>query len=182
MIEYYESAKELNFCKKNLFFWEQYAIVCVNIKQFDRAERYFKTAYSLAKQRGQTFSAYQIDNHYARYLLENQLYYRKSEGSLSVFVEAHRLLNKNSEVERLRKNSRYYKFRVARAYRDYYDTFVSNYSAEDKNIFLKRCKEMYFSLLSYKRGLREDEIRKDVKECESALRYILECEKVEIKH
>lgn len=182
LIEYYESAKELNFCKKNLFFWEQYAIVCVNIKQFDRAERYFKTAYSLAKQRGQTFSAYQIDNHYARYLLENQLYYRKSEGSLSVFVEAHRLLNKNSEVERLRKNSRYYKFRVARAYRDYYDTFVSNYSAEDKNIFLQRCKEMYFSLLSYKRGLREDEIRKDVKECESALRYILECEKGEIKH
>lgn len=61
LIEYYEKVKELNFCKKNLFFWEQYAIVCVNIKQFDRAERYFETAYSLAKQRGRTFSAYQID-------------------------------------------------------------------------------------------------------------------------
>lgn len=178
LIEYYEKAKELKFCKKNLFFWEQYAIVCVNINQFDRAERYFKTAYSLAKQRGRTFSAYQIDNHFARYLLENQLYYRKHEGSLKVFAEAHRLLNKNSEVERTKKNSRYYKYRVARAYKDYYDVFASKYNEEDKEIFLKRCKEMYLSLLSYKDSVEEDEIRKDVKECENGLKYILISENI----
>lgn len=176
LIEYYETAKELKFCKNNLFFWEQYAIVCVNLNQFDRAERYFRTAYSLAKSKGRTFSAYQIDNHYARYLLENQLYYRKSEGSLDTFLTAHRLLNKNSEVERMKKNSRYYKYRVARAYKDYYDTFAVKYNSDDKNIFLQRCKEMYFSLLKYKCGLSDDEIRKDVKECESNLKYILESE------
>ncbi len=180
LIEYYEKAKELKFCKKNLFFWEQYAIVCVNINQFDRAERYFKTAYSLAKQRGRTFSAYQIDNHFARYLLENQLYYRKIEGSLEVFIEAHRLLNKNSEVERTKRNSRYYKYRVARAYKDYYDAFASKYEKVDKEVFLKRCREMYVSLLNYKNGLDEDEIRKDVKECESGLKYILVSENVNI--
>lgn len=177
-IDYYESVKELNFCKKNLFFWEQYAIVCVNLKQFDRAGRYFKTAYSLAKQRGHLFSAYQIDNHYARYLLENQLYYRKKEGSLEVFIEAHRLLSKNSEIDRIKKNSRYYKYRVARAYKDYYDTFASKYEDSDKDIFLKRCQEMYYSLLQYKRGLDNDEIRKDVRECESALKYILNSENI----
>lgn len=175
-IEYYENVKELNFCKKNLFFWEQYAIVCINLKQFDRAGRYFKTAYSLAKQRGHLFSAYQIDNHYARYLLENQLYYRKKEGSLDVFVEAHRLLNKNSEIDIIKKNSRYYKYRVARAYKDYYDTFASKYEESDKDIFLKRCEEMYSSLIQYKRGLDNDEIRRDVRECESALKYILDSE------
>lgn len=177
-IVYYESVKELNFCKKNLFFWEQYAIVCVNLKQFDRAGRYFRTAYSLAKQRGHLFSAYQIDNHYARYLLENQLYYRKKEGSLAVFIEAHRLLNKNSEIDRIKKNSRYYKYRVARAYKDYYDAFASKYEDSDKDIFLKRCQEMYYSLLQYKRGLGNDEIRKDVRECESALKYILDSENI----
>lgn len=177
-IEYYENVKELNFCKKNLFFWEQYAIVCVNLKQFDRAGRYFRTAYSLAKQRGHLFSAYQIDNHYARYLLENQLYYRKKEGSLAVFVEAHRLLNKNSEIDRIKKNSRYYKYRVAKAYKDYYDAFASKYEESDKEIFLKRCQEMYCSLLQYKKGLDTDEIRKDVRECESALKYILASENI----
>lgn len=176
LIDYYEKVKELNFCKRNLFFWEQYAIVCININQFDRAKRYFETAYSLAKQRGSAFSAYQIDNHYARYLLENQLYYRKAEDSLKIFVEAHRLLNKNSDIEREKKYSRYYKFRVARAYKDYYDVFASKYSEKDKDIFLKRCKEMYFSLLNYKNILREDEIRKDVRECESGLKYIFDCE------
>lgn len=178
LIEYYENVKELQFCKNNLFFWEQYAIVCINLNQFDRAGRYFKTAYSLAKQRGHLFSAYQIDNHYARYLLENQLYYRKNEGSLDVFIEAHRLLNKNSDIDRIKKNSRYYKYRVARAYKDYYDVFASRYSEEDKAIFLKRCQEMYYSLLQYKRGLNGDELRKDVRECESALKYILDSENI----
>lgn len=178
LIEYYENVKELNFCKRNLFFWEQYAIACVNLNQFDRAEQYFKTAYSLAKQRGHIFSAYQIDNHYARYLLENQLYYRKREGSLDVFVEAHRLLNKNSDIERQKKYSRYYKFRVARAYKDYYDAFAVKYAEKEKSIFLKRCREMYLNLLDYKNSMKTDEIRKDVKECEAALKYILESENI----
>ena len=180
LIEYYEGVKELQFCKKNLFFWEQYAIVCVNLKQFDRASRYFKTAYSLAKQRGHLFSAYQIDNHYARYLLENQLYYRKNNGSLEVFIEAHRLLNKNSEIDRVKKNSRYYKYRVARAYKDYYDVFASKYNEDDKNMFLTRCQEMYYSLLQYKKGIKSDELREDVKECESALKYIFDSENINI--
>lgn len=179
-IEYYEQVKELNFCRNNLFFWEQYAIVCVNLNQFDRAGRYFKTAYSLAKRKGHLFSAYQIDNHYARFLLANQLYYRKIEGSLEVFVEAHRLLNKNSEIDKTKKNNRYYKYRVARVYKDYYDVFASRYEQDDKNIFLKRCQEMYYSLLQYKKGLDNDEIRNDVRECERSLRYILESENINI--
>ena len=179
-IEYYEKVKELNFCKHNLFFWEQYAIVCVNLNQFDRAGSYFKTAYSFAKQKGHLFSAYQIDNHYARFLLAKQLYYRKREGSLEVFVEAHRLLNKNSEIDRNNKNNRYYKYRVARVYKEYYDTFASQYEQSDKEIFLKRCQEMYYSLLSYKKGLDNEEIRKDVRECESNLKYILESENMKL--
>lgn len=172
LIEYYENVKELKFCSKNLFFWEQYAIACVNLKQFDRAERYFKTAYSLAKAKGSTFSAYQIDNHYARYLLENQLYYRKKEASLDIFIRAHRLLCKNSDVDK-GKNNRYYKFRVARLYKEYYDAFAIKYDQSDKDLFLCRCKEMYNNLINYKNICNEDEIRKDVKDCENGLKYIL---------
>ena len=178
LIEYYENVKELKFCRNNLFFWEQYAIVCVNIHQFDRAERYFKTAYSLARQKGYSFSAYQIDNHYARYLLENQLYYRKKEDSLEIFIKAHRLLNKNSEMDRLRKNSRYYKYRVARRYKDYYYTFASKYNENDKKMFLERCQEMYYDLLNYEKGFNEEELRKDVKECEIGLKLIFESENI----
>ena len=124
------------------------------------------------------YGVYQIDNHYARFLLENQLYYRKQEDSLRVFVEAHRLLNKNSEIDHMKKNNRYYKYRVARSYKEYYDTFAQKYSQEDKIIFLKRCQEMYYDLKNYKKGLNEDEIRKDVKECENALKYIFDNENI----
>lgn len=179
LIEYYEKVKELNFCKNNLFFWEQYAIACVNLHEFDRAERYFKTAYSIAKQRGHSFSSFQIDNHYARYLLENQLYYRKMEGSIDIFIEAHKFLNKNSEIERQKINGRYYKFRVARLYKEYYDAFASKYNETDKNNFLYRCKEIYIDLINYKKKLNKDDLRKDVKECEAGLKYIFASEKFE---
>lgn len=99
---------------------------------------------------------------------------------MKVFVEAHRLLNKNSEIDRNNKNNRYYKYRVARVYKEYYDTFAFQYEQSDKEIFLKRCQEMYYSLLSYKKGLDNEEIRKDVRECESNLKYILESENMNI--
>lgn len=39
---------------------------------------------------------------------------------------------------------------------------------------------MYYSLLSYKRGLDNEEIRKDVRECENNLKYILESENMNV--
>lgn len=48
----------------------------------------------------------------------------------------------------------------------------------EKIIFLKRCQEMYYDLKNYKKGLNEDEIRKDVKECENALKYIFDNENI----
>lgn len=37
---------------------------------------------------------------------------------------------------------------------------------------------MYYDLKNYKKGLNEDEIRKDVKECENALKYIFDNENI----
>lgn len=95
-------------------------------------------------------------------------------------MKAHRLLNKNSEIDYVKKNNRYYKYRVARSYKEYYNTFAQKYSQEEKMIFLKRCQEMYYDLKSYRKGLNEDEIRKDVKECENGLKYIFDNEGIAI--
>lgn len=84
----------------------------------------------------------------------------------------------NWTIDHMKKNNRYYKYRVARSYKEYYDTFAQKYSQEDKIIFLKRCQEMYYDLKNYKKGLNEDEIRKDVKECENALKYIFDNENI----
>lgn len=173
LIKYYEKIKENKFNKNNLFFWEQYAITCVNIKEFSRAKIYFQTSYSLAKKRGRDFSTFQIDNHYARYLLENQLYSRNHETAYSNFVEAHQLLTKIYVYEDA-MNSRYYQFRVANAYKEYYDVFFKTFSEEEKEGFIKRCEEMNHKLQVYIKNNSLQEHRKYILDCKKNLKYILE--------
>ncbi len=67
VIRYYESVKNLNRCKFNPLFWLQYAIACLVMNDLPRAQTYFDTAYSLGV--NQNFDTFQIDNHFARFLL-----------------------------------------------------------------------------------------------------------------
>jgi hypothetical protein len=67
VISYYESIKDLRHCRESPLFWLQYAIACLVIEDLDRSGRYFDTSYSFAYK--QSFNTYQIDNHYARFLL-----------------------------------------------------------------------------------------------------------------
>lgn len=172
LIAYYEKIKELNFYRLNLFFWEQYAIACVNLKDFPRAKKYFQTSYSLAKKRGRAFSSFQIDNHYARYLLESQLYSRNYETALSTFIEAHSLLTKKYIYDDA-INDRYYQFRVAIIYKEYYDVFYDSFTADQKVLFLARCQEMFDRLKCYMKNNSDAEYKKYIFECYRNLEYIL---------
>lgn len=172
LIEYYEKIKENKFNKQNLFFWEQYAITCVNIKDFSRAKKYFETSYSLAKKRGRGFSTFQIDNHYARFLLESQIYSRNYATALPTFIEAHTLLIKKYISDDI-INDRYYQFRVAIIYKDYYDVFFNTFTEEEKQIFIVRCQEMYDKLKGYVMGRQYQDYRRYIDDCKRNLEYIL---------
>lgn len=172
LVEYYEKIKENKFNKNDLFFWEQYAITCVNIKEFSRAKRYFETSYSLAKKRGRMFSTFQIDNHYARYLLESQVFSRNYKTAFSVFIEAHKLLTRKY-VQDDKINDRFYQFRVAIIYKEYYDIFFASFNGEEKNGFILRCQEMYDKLKGYIKGNQHQDYRKYISECKRNLEYIL---------
>lgn len=173
LIAYYEKIKENKSYKNNLFFWEQYAITCVNIHDFARAKKYFETSYSLAKKRGKTFSSFQIDNHYARYLLESQIYSRNYETALKAFVEAHKLLTKKY-INDDKINDRFYQFKVAIIYKEYYDVFYNSLSDEDKKIFITRCNEMYQKLQAYMKMKCDNDFKQYIYECERNLKYIME--------
>lgn len=174
LIEYYEKIKENNFNKKNLFFWEQYAIACTNIKEFSRAKKYFETSYALAKKRGSGFSTFQIDNHYARFLLESQLYSRNYKSAFSTFLEAHRLLTK-SYISNDLINDRYYQFKVAVKYKEYYVIFFDHFNVEEKGAFISRCQEMLNKLKAYIKGNYHQEQKMYIEECHKNLEYILSC-------
>ncbi len=123
VLRYYESVKELRHCKRYPLFWLQYAMACLFIDDFARAEKYFASAYSFATLT--KFRTYQIDNHYARYLLRKSMNDDDLGTAMESFREARKLLFEQMRHERLR-----YPFRVAALIRDWFDVYSDRLSLE----------------------------------------------------
>lgn len=85
---YYDKLGELEYYRTSNFFWLQYAISCIEIAEYERAQRYIDTAYGLA---GDDFIPFQINNQQARLYLE-KIFNAKSTDKMTDFKEAHRLL------------------------------------------------------------------------------------------
>ncbi|MGB6474112.1 MAG: hypothetical protein WBF04_08515 [Candidatus Sulfotelmatobacter sp.] len=87
----YESVKHLPHCSRSPLFWLQYAIAALVSQDFDRAKSYFDSAYSFADDM-YAYDSFQIDNHYARFLIERAVFLRDSGSAMAVFREARALL------------------------------------------------------------------------------------------
>lgn len=88
ILSYYDELSKLNYYERSNFFWLQYAIACIEIKRFDRAQQYLDTAYGLIPE---GFIPFQINNQQARFYLESILS-GKSHNPLQDFEAAHKLL------------------------------------------------------------------------------------------
>ncbi len=122
----YESVKHLPHCSRSPLFWLQYAIAALVSQDFDRAKSYFNNAYSFADDM-YAYDSYQIDNHYARFLLERVIFKRDHSAAMSAFREARALLFGQLGNERL-----HYPFRVAANWRGFYSTFRGSLTEAEK--------------------------------------------------
>jgi hypothetical protein len=122
-LTYYESIKGLNHAKRAPLFWLQYAIAALldaeKTEEFERAEKYFKTAYSFAEDR-EFWDSVQIDNQYARFLLMRAISLGDVSTCMAAFREARKLIHGQIERERL-----HYGYRVAALYADFYEKFAT---------------------------------------------------------
>jgi hypothetical protein len=123
VIRYYEAMKELSQCKRYPLFWLQYAIACLFAHDFDRAGTYFASAYSFAKQ--SNFRTFQIDNHYARYLLLRSIHDGIATSAMDAFRGAQKLI-----VEQMRHERLHYPYRTALLIGDWYDAFGDQITAD----------------------------------------------------
>jgi hypothetical protein len=164
-IRYYESIKDLSHTRTNPLFWLQYAIACTVLEDFERAETYFATAYSLAEARD-NFDAYQIDNHYGRFLLMRAIRGKDGGKYMKSFRDARKLIFEQIQTER-----RHYPFRVATLIGEFYDTFVSVMSANDKQEVARAAKHIADRIELLPRSLQE---HRNVLECRAAMRHILD--------
>jgi hypothetical protein len=130
VIRYYEAIKELQHCKRNPLFWLQYAIACLFLKDFERSGIYFQTAYSFAEE--SNFRPYQIDNHYARFLLLKSIHDDNISSAMAAFRKARKIIYEQIRNERL-----HYPYRVAALVGDWYETY-SHRLAEDARMEVRR--------------------------------------------
>jgi len=123
----YEAIKGLSHCRVNPLFWLQYAIAALVAKDYGRSGTYFDTAYSHAENLDQ-YDSFQIDNHYARYLLERAIDTDYSAADrMAPFREARALLRPQFVEE-----WRHYPYRVATRYLEFFVRFSAHLAPSEK--------------------------------------------------
>lgn len=170
VIQFFEEVKNLEYSKKNPFFWLQYAMARLEIRDYKVADSFFNAAYSFADKRD-SFDTFQLDNHYARYLLENEIYNGSIETCMEQFTKSHNILSNRTDQNR----NRHYPIKVARNYGRFYDHYFDLLNEQDKRIFLISCKEILMRIEDYNKVVPEYSRHRVVNDC------FLELSKIIIK-
>lgn len=139
IFSYYDSIKNLTTATDNPFFWLQFGITSLNLEAYDIARIHFENAYANADKMAD-FDSYQIDTHYARLLLCNEMNTNKNnkDNAMEIFYKAHRLLRENSN----RGVKLIYVLRQTSLYFNYYNCYKSMMTQEDRAEFMKKAFEM----------------------------------------
>lgn len=163
-IRYYESIKSLYHTRQHPLFWLQYAVACTVFEEFDRAKTYFDTAYAFAE--AKDFNTFQIDNHYARFLLMRAIRSKDAGNFMESFREARKYIFEQIETER-----RHYPFRVATIIAEFYDTFAGLLSAAGKQEVAAAAKHV-LNRIEVLPGERQEQ--RYVIDCRKAMQHVLE--------
>lgn len=168
LIRYYEELKSLPSCRNNPHFWLQYAIVMLSERNYPQAKLYFDAAYGFGKELND-FDTYQIDNHYARYILENEIISGSPDTCMEAFRNAHAILmDVKHKVE-----VRYYPYKVARQYYPFYEKFFKMIKPHEQKEFISSCKDMLTRLEWYESISSEGGSRKEVKLAKEGISNII---------
>jgi len=164
LIRYYEGIKNLRKCKRNYLFWLQYAIACLVVEDLERAEKYFKTAYSYAKKGNN--DPYQINNHFARFLLVKAVRSGDVATCMRSFRRAREIINRQIKKERL-----HYPYRVAILYAEFYDKFQVAVSSVEIKEVVDAADFVLGRIQALPDAMRE---HKHIKDCILAMEYVIE--------
>ena len=168
ILVFYDDIKELASCKDNIHFWLQYAIAQLTKGNYTIAKLYLDKCYALAKMT-KGYQTYKIDNHYSRYLLENEIKNGTADSCMTSFTKAHKILiNTNVGDEK-----RYYPYRMALLYWNFYERFYMSLDDDEQYEFLSMCNDMYKKCIAYIRSCESTKGLEVAKKTERKLSEIL---------
>lgn len=139
IFSYYDNIKNLPTATDNPFFWLQFGITSLNLEAYDTARIHFENAYANANKM-EDFDSYQIDTHYARLLLCNEMCTNKNnkDNAIDIFYKAHKLLYNNSN----RGVKLSYVLRHTKLYYSYFKSYKNMMTEKECQMFIKRAFEM----------------------------------------
>ena len=158
LVNFYETVRQDGIATDNPHFWLQYAIARMSFRDYELAEEYFETSFSIAK----TIPGYspeQIENHYARFLLESVCEDQDAESPFDVFVKANIIVLR----QMAKKISTHHSYRVAARYLDFIDTKNSKMSEEEVSEFIDACESVLEFCRRVKPELSSNRYVKDCK-------------------
>lgn len=175
VLGYYERMKFIGNTANNAHFWLQYAIAATTYLQLDRANKYFDVAISKC-QYGDEISIAQINNHYARFLLEKATE-RSDSDHYRYFVRARDIINSQLREKASHIKFKYYPYKCATSYADYYDS-KRNLLSPEQSTAIRNASQ--FVLNSIERLPHDEQRGYFVREAKKQLSYVVsEIEKTE---
>ena len=168
ILNFFEEIKNTYYAQNNPFFWLQYAIARLSTRDYDISQKYFETAYGLAKKK-EDFDTFQIDNHYARQILENEVYNGDETTCMEQFLKAHDMIMQNSSSNK----NKHYPFRVASNYGKFYDKYFDKLKNQDQIIFLRSCEDVLNKISDYKKVVDKYRWNNAILICEQEMNRVL---------
>lgn len=141
-IRIFELSKSLTYHMNNPFFWLQYAIVRMELKEYKTAGIYLENAESYSHKKFDSDS-WQIETHKARLLLEQTIYEKNQKDAFGNFEKAYYLLHDNKTPDL------HYPLRQVSLFEKYYKAFYKNFTDAEKTQFLYYCIEMQKMIETY---------------------------------
>jgi hypothetical protein len=136
IIGYYQALNDLPYCQKNSLFWLHYAMARLSYGEFRRAALYFEQARSLAK--GKTKETIDVNNHFARLLLDSRTNSNDYDDLFDAFEMAHRIL-----LEQMNRNTnRHFPFRQAKKYVEFIAYRKKQLTQSQVNRFIISCRQV----------------------------------------
>ncbi len=167
IFRFYETARTLSFCENSIHFWLQYAIARLSDYDYEIAGAYFEKCYELASTiKG--YDTYKIDNHYCRFILENEIDNGNTSTCMDAFDYAHSILINTRKGD----EKKHYPFRVAGQYERFYKKFFKSLEAHHQKKFLAACDDMHKKCQRYLQ-MPDVSNKRNVQETQRSLEAIL---------
>lgn len=132
ILKFYDSLR--NYYSDNHFFWEQYALICINLKDYRTANACIETAYQIAKNNN-SFVPFQIDTIYGNCLLSELIDrnedFAHNEAIERTYEACNRILRNIDHVD----NDKYRAFKQLSRISQIYTLFKEKFDNRDISIF-----------------------------------------------